>query len=331
MHLPISSVNFDWLIDNESSFSQHIEPKDIERDNVPMPDQIGTGHYQAWFLSLDMVVYQAEYIFNKSNRSELLPLVKVDAKFNEPTLMIHTLKHGRVIHQDSISNNTLTFGEGNNLFRFAENISVIPIVDTSSDIQMTSLMIGVSTLRNLLGPQLSDALITNLALQYSPSVSVKFVPSYVNNHLQKSLSSQYSPALKKIIAQARILDFLSDLASYYCDTSAATKLKTDDSRVLATAIYNYLITLEGKLPTIESLAIEFGKSARILNYSFQAEYGESIFVFFMNHRLSSAHEAIKNSNIPLKQISMKLGYAHVNHFSAAFKKRFGYSPSTLRR
>jgi transcriptional regulator GlxA family with amidase domain len=75
----------------------------------------------------------------------------------------------------------------------------------------------------------------------------------------------------------------------------------------------------------------FGRSARALNEDFQTEYGESIFSFVLNHRLNTAHQAIKTTDVPMKQISMKLGYAHVNHFSAAFKKKFGYSPGSLRR
>ena len=89
--------------------------------------------------------------------------------------------------------------------------------------------------------------------------------------------------------------------------------------------------LEGKFPTIDSLSAQFGRSAHSLNDEFKSEYGESIFNFILNHRLNSAHEAIKNTNVPLKQLADKLGYTHVSNFRAAFKNKFGYSPGKLRK
>jgi len=33
----------------------------------------------------------------------------------------------------------------------------------------------------------------------------------------------------------------------------------------------------------------------------------------------------------MKVLAARLGYSHVNHFIAAFKKKFGYPPGSLRK
>lgn len=332
MKTSVDFVNLDWLLDSEpTNYTINESHPDVEGTVIPMPKSLGSGSYEAWMLSIGATIYQARYDFNPDIGGQIIPTADVTASFNEPTLMIHTLKKGRVIHQDSLATNHLIFGEGVDLFRYAESISVTPMVDTSENIEMTSLMIGDSFLSALIGKPLAEELIVNLGLRPMPKVLVKPIPHYVNNSLQECLKSEYTAPLKKVWAQAKSLEFISELATHSCNSKSRSASTEKHSRKLIKTLHQYLISLDGKLPTIDSLAQTFGRSARALNEDFQAEYGESIFNFVLNHRLNSAHEAIKTTSIPLKQVSMRLGYAHVNHFSAAFKRKFGYSPGKLRK
>lgn len=70
----------------------------------------------------------------------------------------------------------------------------------------------------------------------------------------------------------------------------------------------------------------FGCSGRTLNNEFAAEFGDTIFDYMINRRLTMAHEAIRSSDVALKKVADTLGYTHVNNFSAAFRRKFGYSP-----
>lgn len=91
------------------------------------------------------------------------------------------------------------------------------------------------------------------------------------------------------------------------------------------------VSLEGRLPTLNQLATEFGLSAKQLNIEFKVEFGQSIFEYVTNNRLEQVHEALLESSIPMKVLSERLGYSHVNHFITAFRRRFGYPPGSLRR
>lgn len=331
MRTSVTSVNLDWLLDDQPSNLEMTDIKDVASTEIPISKDIGKGSYEIWMLALGATVYRANYKFEKRISGQLIPMSKVTAAFKEPTLMIHTLKTGRVIHQDELSENDLIFGDGADLFRLANAISVTPIVDTSHEIEMTSLIIGKSFLAELIGGPLSNELIKNIGLSSTNKVLVKAIPSYVNHFLQDCLRSEYSAPLKKVWAQARILDFITELSAFFCDRPNQENENERLKKRRIKEVHRYLLNLNGKLPTINALAAQFGKSARALNEEFEQEYGESIFSFVVNHRLESAHEAIKSSPIPLKQIAIKLGYSHVNHFSAAFKKKFGYAPGSLRK
>jgi AraC-like DNA-binding protein len=332
MNTSVEYVNLDWLLDSDASSATITKTQqDVERAEIPIPQSVGNGTYEAWMLSIGTVIYRANYNFNPEVSGQVIPTANVTASFNEPTLMVHTLKRGRVIHQDTLAPNNLIFGDGIDLFRYAESISVTPMVDTSENIEMTSLMVGDSFLQALIGKPLAEQLVSKLGLLPMPRVVVKPIPNYVNQSLQDCLKSEYTPQLKKVWAQAKALEYISELATHVCQSKTKTGTTEKQTRKLIKTLHQHLINLDGKLPTIDSLAHLFGRSARALNEDFQAEYGESIFSFVLNHRLNTAHEAIKNTSVPLKQISTRLGYAHVNHFSAAFKRKFGYSPGKLRR
>ncbi|MCF8168564.1 MAG: helix-turn-helix domain-containing protein, partial [Rhodoferax sp.] len=81
-----------------------------------------------------------------------------------------------------------------------------------------------------------------------------------------------------------------------------------------------LVQSEGKIPTRDELGRQFSCSTRRLKGEFVAEFGKSIYTFTSHHRLEEAHAAIKGSDVPMKKLAQRLGYAHFNHFSAAFKK-----------
>lgn len=324
-------VKFDWLLENTEPTSEHLDNQDIPWTSVPIPKKIGTGGYEAWFLTNDIAIYHSNYQFNPKISGQLIPLANVTAKFKEPTLMIQTLAKGRVIHKDKLAPNDLIFGDGVDLFRLSETTSVTPVVDTSSEVDMMSVMIGRTSLTALIGEPLADQLLNNLELLPMPNVVVRKIPNHVNHALQTCLKTEFSPALKKVSAQAKILEFLTDLTKYICEDLDKKDLTNRQMKKRLKELKQYLIDLEGKLPTINSIATQFGRSARLLNEDFKNEYGESIFDFILNHRLNAAHKAIIKSNVALKHIAKQLGYAHVNHFSAAFKKKFGYAPGSLRK
>jgi AraC-like DNA-binding protein len=64
----------------------------------------------------------------------------------------------------------------------------------------------------------------------------------------------------------------------------------------------------------------------LLNEEFAAEYGQSIYAFITEQRLTATQTAILSSAIPLKSLAARLGYSHANHFGAVSKKTLWLCP-----
>lgn len=82
--------------------------------------------------------------------------------------------------------------------------------------------------------------------------------------------------------------------------------------------------------TIHKLAKEVGTNVQYLKQHFKSYYGITIFNFVLKCKMQRAQHLLKDHRLTISVIGNKLGYKHASHFTAAFKKFFGYVPNSLR-
>ncbi|RYY11299.1 MAG: AraC family transcriptional regulator [Chitinophagaceae bacterium] len=68
-----------------------------------------------------------------------------------------------------------------------------------------------------------------------------------------------------------------------------------------------------------------------LKKGFKLLFGETLFGFLKRLRMDHADNLLKNTGSTIEEVAFLLGYEHAHHFSAAYKKHFGLSPSLLSR
>jgi AraC-like DNA-binding protein len=79
------------------------------------------------------------------------------------------------------------------------------------------------------------------------------------------------------------------------------------------------------------LADKFGVDERKLADHFKMIYGQTIYKFQHEERMKKAVALIRDTNKPIKEIATASGYKNIYTFSEAFKNRYGYCPTTLRK
>ncbi|HSS38624.1 MAG TPA: AraC family transcriptional regulator [Polyangia bacterium] len=84
-------------------------------------------------------------------------------------------------------------------------------------------------------------------------------------------------------------------------------------------------------PTLGALARMVGTNEFRLKRDFKLLFGEPVHAFLLRRRLEHARALLLDRERSVKEIAADVGYAHVAHFSAAFRKRFGMPPTALRR
>ncbi|NIB44650.1 helix-turn-helix transcriptional regulator [Pseudomaricurvus alkylphenolicus] len=87
----------------------------------------------------------------------------------------------------------------------------------------------------------------------------------------------------------------------------------------------------GTMPSIAELSAMVGLNRRKLTEGFKKVFGETVAVHALEVRLRKGYQLLKETQLPVQEIAEYCGYGHPRNFSIAFQRRFGCSPSQVRR
>ena len=83
--------------------------------------------------------------------------------------------------------------------------------------------------------------------------------------------------------------------------------------------------------SVARLCEEFHVSRTYLYTQLEEHTKEGVAGYIREQRLSKAEAMLKNTTVPITQVSSAVGFTDYNYFLRVFKKRFGISPKSLRR
>lgn len=89
---------------------------------------------------------------------------------------------------------------------------------------------------------------------------------------------------------------------------------------------DYLLTHLDAPPSLPQLAAIVGMNEFKLKRGFKEVFNQPPFTYLAGVRLEMARTALEKKEKNITQIAFELGYASLQHFSAAFKKKFGVPP-----
>jgi AraC-like DNA-binding protein len=95
-------------------------------------------------------------------------------------------------------------------------------------------------------------------------------------------------------------------------------------------IREYIATQPGRSPSVTDLADLCQVSPRHLLRMFRDETGLSVSSFVAQVQLEKAKALLAGSTISIKQVAFEAGFTDPNHFSSAFGRRTGFTPSQFR-
>lgn len=80
-------------------------------------------------------------------------------------------------------------------------------------------------------------------------------------------------------------------------------------------------------PSILELAQMVEVSPSTLKSGFRELFGTTVFCYQTDKRMELAQQLLRQGNITVASVANQLSYSHLGHFAAAFKCRFGITPS----
>lgn len=297
----------------------------------PLPPDMGKGGYELLELALGMSLVRTTFEFSPSMAGQWLPLMETDVEYKEASFQALTFRGARGSVKEVYPPANLAFSAGMDLFRHTTHYCSSFTADGSFSGEACHLSLSRTMLNQTIGVALADQLLAQLSISPLPSIAVRAVPLHVSQLLVNASSHLFTGHTRKLFCQAKLLEYLAALVHHVCGNVGGVSEVNQQAKHRARDIHDKLQACEGRIPTLDELAQQYGRSAKLLNEEFCAEFGQSIYSFFSDHRLSQAHAVLQQSKISIKQLAAKLGYAHVSNFTIAFKRKFGYPPGSVRQ
>ncbi len=145
------------------------------------------------------------------------------------------------------------------------------------------------------------------------------------------IQEQYGSA----IAQTVERNFFHEIRQPNTQAGLSNTLTSDERVALAVAKLDELLTQPANTPNYQSidiaaLAASLGISVRSLNRHFKNALNLSPLQYVQRHRMTTAKDMLKSSNLSIAEIANYTGLQDPQHFSRLFKKTFGVPPNQYR-
>ena len=145
--------------------------------------------------------------------------------------------------------------------------------------------------------------------------------------------------MNAIITEHHGNDFAQRVSDWFIHTEirpSASPQRSGLSERYPTATHTMILAIEAMRNHIadpldlEQLARISEVSVRQLNRLFKEKLGVGTMEFYRQQRLHTAEKLLKQSSMKMIDIAQATGFVSAAHFSSAFNKQFGQTPSSLR-
>lgn len=176
-------------------------------------------------------------------------------------------------------------------------------------------------------------LIGNDTIKLSLNENAKLIATgnYKHTRLQaviKEIIEAAQPGfIRRIFLESKVLELLS-IQLHQAETKAATKgFSKDDVVRLQEAKHIIAQNLQTPCSLIE-LARKTGLNDFKLKKGFKALFGHTVFGYLFELRMDNAYSLLQDGK-SVSEVAEIIGYKNPHHFTAAFKKKFGFLPSQV--
>lgn len=149
------------------------------------------------------------------------------------------------------------------------------------------------------------------------------------NTIHEIFNSPLSGSLKRLLIEAKVHELVALQLSNLSEKTASGK-NPSPQRDLFYDIHDYLADNFLQEHSLKEIARNFGINEFTLKKGFRENFNTTVFEFLLSKRLEHAQQLLLNADLTIQEISSVVGYKYPNHFSTAFKKKFGINPSLLK-
>ena len=159
----------------------------------------------------------------------------------------------------------------------------------------------------------------------------EFFSMPVQNIIHSIIHCTFEGQARTFFLEAKALELL---ALYLVATEQTPKnyiyCKSEYDRERLFFAKTYLLQHYEMPPTIAELARIAGINEFKLKNGFKELFGDTIHNFVNNYKMDIALKILSEGQTKASQVAFDLGFSSLQHFSKAFRQKFGYPPSRVR-
>ncbi|HIK06887.1 MAG TPA: helix-turn-helix transcriptional regulator [Trichormus sp. M33_DOE_039] len=156
------------------------------------------------------------------------------------------------------------------------------------------------------------------------------ITTTIEQIVKQIICCPYQGVTKQMYLQGKVIELmalqLAPILNNQGELPPSSQLKTTTVNRIHHAREILHFRLENP-PSLTELAQMVGISDRTLRYGFKALFGTTVFNYLTHKRLERAEQLLRNGGVTVAEVANLLGYSHLGHFAAAFKRQFGITPS----
>jgi len=149
--------------------------------------------------------------------------------------------------------------------------------------------------------------------------------------IEEIIHQPYKGGIMKLFIESKILElFLLQISSFDHITPCPKLNLTSSDIKKIYAAENYISNNLNKKTSIVTLSKLIGLNQTKFKNGFKQLFGNTIYNYTLELRMYYAKKLLEEGDKSLLTISELVDYSHPNHFSYAFKTKFGISPSSFK-
>ena len=328
MHEQRHNLNIRWLISEINEQICVYGEHGLDKVTLAANDKLEAGWTEILHLFETQRLVRSAYQFNPAAGRSLLPVCEAEGLLGEPMLIIQVLGNGRGVLLDLALNAQLELMPERIGIEFCDRLDQKYFANPTSPLEIVILLIPRYALHSMLGEKGAEELHEALGVAKLNSATTLAVPRTLLGSLLNAVPDHLPSHLRRLVFEARMLDFLVALSVAMVDRSDSP---SERDRAVLEAKRELDMWEGGPLPNLENLARRHGLTASALSNAFKRQFGQTCFAYVNEQRFRIARQILRDSDVPQKIIADRLGYSDISHFNRAFTNRFGYPPGNLRR
>ncbi|TDO20225.1 helix-turn-helix domain-containing protein [Pedobacter duraquae] len=162
-------------------------------------------------------------------------------------------------------------------------------------------------------------------------IAVQSLPISLDMHecIREILNCDYPEGLKLMFLQSKCIELLVLQANAFERAASKKNLYSDYDQDCLYHARDYLIQNIQQPPSVTELARVCGINEFKLKQGFRKLFDNSVIGYLSDYKLKHAKTLLLDG-VAIKSVAFDLGYSSVQHFSTAFRKKFGQPPGSLK-